>query len=288
MPLDTLHGVAIARTAAELRDRVRQWRIAGETLGLVPTMGALHQGHLSLVHLARQHADRVAMSIFVNPLQFAPSEDFGAYPRQLAADCAVAASAGVDLIFAPRPETMYPPGFQTHVEVEQLTQFLCGASRPGHFRGVTTVVCKLLNLVLADVAIFGEKDWQQLQAIRRMALDLDHPTAILGGPIVREANGLAMSSRNAYLSAEQRERAAAIWQSLQAVSRAVKAGERDVVTLQAQMRAAIEAAGGRLDYADLRDAESLEPLDRVDRPARALIAAFFGPARLIDNCAIAP
>jgi len=288
MPHESIAGIAIVRTPADLRAWTRGQRLARQTVGLVPTMGALHAGHLSLVELAQRHADVVLMSIFVNPLQFGPREDFSAYPRQWLADCTLASQAGVRAIFAPDLHTMYPNGFQTHVEVEQLTQGLCGAIRPGHFRGVTTVVCKLLNLAMADVAVFGEKDWQQLQAIKRMVLDLAHPTAILGAPIVREADGLALSSRNAYLSEDERARALAIHYALQEMQAQVHADKREVPALVNQARRTIEAAGGRIDYVQVCDAEALTPVPAIDRPVRALVAAFFGPARLLDNCAIVP
>jgi pantoate--beta-alanine ligase len=288
MELETISGLPVARTAGQLRAWTRQQRGKGVSLGLVPTMGALHEGHASLVTLARTRVEAVILTIFVNPLQFGPREDFAAYPRQLQADCAKAAQAGATLVFAPDQTSMYPPGFQTHVEVEQLTQGLCGASRPGHFRGVTTVVCKLLNLAMADVAVFGEKDWQQLQAIRRMALDLDHPTEVVGAPIVREAGGLAMSSRNAYLSEDERTRAQAIHRALQRLQAQVQAGILETVPLLAEVEASIVAAGGRMDYAAITDPYGLEPLERVDRPARALVAAWFGPARLLDNLSILP
>jgi pantoate--beta-alanine ligase len=251
-------------------------------------MGALHAGHLSLVDLARQHANDVVLTVFVNPLQFGPSEDLARYPRPFERDCALAAEAGVTAVFAPERTAMYPPGFQTHVEVEQLTLGLCGGSRPGHFRGVTTVVCKLLNLALAEVAVFGEKDWQQLAAIRRMARDLDHPTRILGGPIVREADGLAMSSRNVYLNPEARAQAVGISRALRQAQAEVRAGARDVALVRGAIVAAIEAAGGRVDYVELVDPELLAPVADLAQPTRAIVAAWFGGARLLDNVALAP
>lgn len=275
--------VPIARTAAELRHWTKQIRLEGKTIALVPTMGALHAGHMALIDLAKQQADRVIVSIFVNPLQFGPKEDFSAYPRQLQADSQLCAEHGVAAIFAPDADTMYPQGFQTHVEVEQLTLGLCGASRPGHFRGVTTVVLKLLNLVMADVAVFGLKDYQQLQAIRRMCLDLAHPTQICAAPIVREADGLALSSRNVYLRGDERQAARAISQALFIAQRAVAAGERSAAALQVQISTAIEAAGGKVDYAAIVHAESLQPIAVVEQPARAIVAAFFGRPRLLDN-----
>lgn len=286
MPLEEVAGQTVARTPADLRAWVAGQRRSGRRVALVPTMGALHAGHLSLVDVARQHAEAVVVTIFVNPLQFGPSEDFDRYPRQLLADAELCHRAGVGLVFAPERSAMYPAGFQTHVEVEQLTRGLCGASRPGHFRGVTTVVLKLLNLAMADAAVFGEKDWQQLQAIARMALDLDHPTAIVGAPIVREPDGLAMSSRNVYLSPDERQRAATIHRALQAAREQVLAGQRDAGMVRGQIAETIAASGGRVDYVEVADPHSLQPLDRIDRPARALVAAFYGRTRLLDNLAL--
>ena len=220
--LETVAGVQVARTPAQVRAWTQQARAAGKRTALVPTMGALHAGHLTLVTAARQHAEAVIVSVFVNPMQFGPKEDFAAYPRPFEKDCALCAAAGVDLVYAPTAATMYPPGFQSHVAVEQLTQGLCGAARPTHFRGVTTVVLKLLNIAQADVAVFGEKDFQQLQTLKRMAQDLDHPTAVLGAPIAREPDGLAMSSRNVYLTAEERQAAPAIFRALTAAQAAVQ------------------------------------------------------------------
>ncbi len=275
--------VAVAKTVAELHQYTRKIRLGAETIALVPTMGALHRGHMALVDLARQRAKRVIVSIFVNPLQFGPTEDFSTYPRQLQLDCQLCAAHGVDLVFAPDARTMYPQGFQTHVEVEQLTQGLCGASRPGHFRGVTTIVLKLLNLVMADAAVFGLKDYQQLQAIQRMCLDLAHPTQICAAPIVRESDGLALSSRNAYLSASDRQAARAISQALFGAQRAVAAGQRDAAELQKRISTAIDQAGGRVDYVAVVHAESLQPIARIEQPARAIVAAHFGRPRLLDN-----
>ncbi len=281
--LETIAGAQVARTPAEVRAWTATMRAAGKRTALVPTMGALHAGHMTLVDTARQHAGAVLVSIFVNPMQFGPKEDFSAYPRPFENDCALCAAKGVDLIYAPTPATMYPPGFQSHVEVEQLTQGLCGAARPTHFRGVTTVVMKLLNIALADVAVFGEKDYQQLQTLKRMALDLDHPTAILGAPIAREPDGLAMSSRNVYLSAAERQAAPAIVQSLRAAQARVRAGERDAARLVAEMSAAQSAAGGRIDYVQIVDPQTLQPLEMLERSARVIVATWFGRARLLDN-----
>jgi pantoate--beta-alanine ligase len=286
--IETVAGIRVARTPAQVRAWVQVTRAAGKRIALVPTMGALHAGHMTLVTAAREHADAVIVTIFVNPMQFGPKEDFAAYPRPFENDCALCAQHGVGLIYAPTPQTMYPPGFQSHVEVEQLTQGLCGAARPTHFRGVTTVVMKLLNIAMADVAVFGEKDYQQLQALKRMASDLDHPTQILGGAIAREADGLAMSSRNVYLTAAERAAAPVIVRSLRAAQALVAAGERDVPALVAQITAEHTAAGGRVDYVQIVDPDTLQPLAEIDRPARVIVATWFGRARLLDNMDLLP
>ena len=286
--LETIAGAQVARTPAQVRAWTEKMRVAGKRIALVPTMGALHAGHMTLVAAARHHADVVIVTVFVNPLQFGPKEDFAAYPRPFDKDCALCAQAGVELIYAPTPQTMYPPGFQSHVEVEALTQGLCGAARPTHFRGVTTVVLKLLNIAMADVALFGEKDYQQLQALKRMALDLDHPTQVLGVAIAREPDGLAMSSRNVYLTAAERQAALAIVRSLRAAQAAVRAGERDAAQLAAAMAAAMTAAGGRVDYVAIGDPQSLQPVATVAQPARAIVATWFGRARLLDNADLLP
>lgn len=266
---------------------LRQWHTeqhrAGLRIGVVPTMGALHEGHLQLVDQIRPHADRVVVTIFVNPLQFGPNEDFGRYPRQFPADCSLCEARGVDAVYHPDVQGMYPPGFQTHVEVEQVSQRWCGASRPGHFRGVATVVLKLLNQTGADVAIFGQKDWQQLQVIRQMCRDLDHPAQILGAPIVREPDGLAMSSRNVYLSAEQRQNALAISKGLRHLQEQVATTARAPAELEAELLATLAASGGQPEYVGLVHAESLEPLGDFSAPGRALVAARYGATRLIDN-----
>ena len=260
-------------------------------LALVPTMGALHEGHLTLVREAKRRAASLVVSIFVNPRQFGPNEDLATYPRQLQADAALLEAEGVDVLWAPTVEAMYPASYATTVQVGGLDTVLCGAARPGHFDGVATVVTKLLNQVQPDVALFGEKDWQQLAIIRRMARDLDmtHPRAdaILGVPTVREADGLAMSSRNKYLTAEERAAAPAMNRSMREAAAQIVAGKRVADTL-AVLREAVLAAGfDRVDYADLRDAETLQALTELgDRPARLLVAAHLGKARLIDNVAV--
>lgn len=258
------------------------------TVALVPTMGALHEGHLTLVREAKAKADFVVVSIFVNPRQFGPNEDLATYPRQLEADAALLAAEGVDVLWAPTVEAIYPAGYATTVQVSGLDAVLCGAARPGHFDGVATVVTKLFNQVQPDIALFGEKDWQQLAIIRRMARDLDltHPHAdrILGVPTVREADGLAMSSRNKYLTAEERTAAPAMNRAMREAAAKIVSGET-VADVLAALQAAVLAAGfARVDYADLRDATTLEALDPYDgRAARLLVAAHMGKARLIDN-----
>ncbi len=276
----------IVRTVAELRARVAAWREQGERIALVPTMGALHAGHISLVEAGRQRAERVVATVFVNPRQFGPNEDLDRYPRDEAGDAARLAAAGCDLLFAPGVEAIYPPGFATQVRVTGLSERLCGAARPGHFDGVATVVTKLLNQARADIALFGEKDWQQLAIIRRLALDLDIPTEIAGCPIVRDADGLALSSRNAYLDAGERERAVALPRALQTAAAAIGAG-RPVDAVLAEAKAALVAAGfGPVDYITLSGADDLEPMTGLDRPARLLAAAWMGRTRLIDNVAV--
>ncbi len=260
-------------------------------LALVPTMGALHEGHLTLVRQAKQLAAHVVVSIFVNPRQFGPNEDLATYPRQLEADAALLEAEGVDVLWAPTVEAVYPPGYATSVQVGGLDAVLCGAARPGHFDGVATVVAKLFNQVQPDIALFGEKDWQQLAIIRRMARDLDltHPRAdaILGVPTVREADGLAMSSRNKYLTDDERATAPAMNRAMRDAAAAITGGA-PVTEALARLKAAVLAAGFRsIDYADLRDAMTLEELAAFDgRPARLLVAAHMGKARLIDNIAV--
>jgi pantoate--beta-alanine ligase len=275
-----------------LRSAVDTLRADG-SLALVPTMGALHDGHLTLVREAKRLAAHVAVSIFVNPLQFGANEDLDAYPRQLERDCALLAGEGVDLVWAPRVEAMYPKGFATNISVAGVSDGLCGASRPGHFDGVATVVCKLFNQVQPDIALFGEKDWQQLAVIRRMARDLDlvrpHADAIHGVTTVREADGLAMSSRNAYLTPEQRQSAAVLPAAMRSAIAEIESGV-DLGDALAQLARALLAAGFlSVDYAELRDAADLSLLPaRSDQPMRLLVAARIGKARLIDNMAVAP
>lgn len=260
-------------------------------LALVPTMGALHEGHLTLVREAKRLAHHVVVSIFVNPRQFGPNEDLATYPRQLEADAALLAAEGVDVLWTPTVDVIYPAGYATTVQVGGLDAVLCGAARPGHFDGVATVVTKLFNQVQPDVALFGEKDWQQLAIIRRMARDLDmthpHADSILGVPTVREADGLAMSSRNKYLTAEERAAAPAMNRAMREAAGKIVAGE-PVAEALAALQAAVLAAGFRqIDYAELRDAVTLEDVAQWDgHPARLLVAAHLGKARLIDNVAV--
>lgn len=278
-------SIAIARTVGELRERVRAWRARGERVALAPTMGALHEGHLSLIRFARARADRVVASIFVNPAQFAPHEDFDSYPRKEAADLEKLESERVDLAFIPPREEMYPEGFATRIVVSGLGEPLCGASRPHFFGGVATVVAKLLNQAQPDIAVFGEKDYQQLIIIKRLARDLDMPVEIIGAPTIREADGLAMSSRNAYLSAEQRKIAPRLYAALREAADRLADGA-PTSDVKADARAALEDAGfDRIDYLDIRRAEDLAEIGPgpLAVPARVFGAVFLGDARLIDN-----
>ncbi len=278
--------LVIVRNVAALRDAVAAWRRAGETVALVPTMGALHAGHLSLVAAGRVRATRIVASVFVNPKQFAAGEDLDRYPRDEAGDAASLAGAGCDLLFAPPVVAVYPPGFVTQVRVPGLSDVLDGAARPGHFDGVATVVTKLLNMVRADVALFGEKDWQQLAVVRRLAADLDLATEIVGCPIVRDADGLALSSRNAYLSANERTRATALPQALTGAAAAIRGGAAVVTALEAARQALTAAGFGPVDYVALCGADDLVAMTALDCPARLLAAAWLGRTRLIDNLAV--
>ncbi|MBY6015385.1 pantoate--beta-alanine ligase [Qipengyuania gaetbuli] len=280
-----------ARELEVLRNEVRALRSGGRTIALVPTMGALHDGHLTLMRRAREAADHVVASIFVNPRQFGAGEDLDAYPRQLARDSELLEAEGVALLWAPVPEAMYPAGYATNISVAGVSEGLCGGNRPGHFDGVATVVCKLFNQVMPDIAFFGEKDWQQLAVIRRMARDLDltlpHVDNIRGVPIVREADGLAMSSRNAYLSAEQRSQAAAIPQAMREAIAAIGNGQAVESALSALSAKLLEAGFDSIDYAEVRDADGLVPLRTDNGNARLFVAARIGGTRLIDNMAVA-
>ena len=283
-----MNSLQIVRTVADLRKTVNDWRSAGLRVALVPTMGALHQGHLSLVEAARARADRVVASIFVNPKQFGPNEDLSRYPRQEEKDAQMLEGAGCDVLFLPTVEEMYPEGFATNISVSGVSSGLCGDDRPGHFDGVATVVTKLLNMARPDIAIFGEKDFQQLAVIRRFVTDLNMGIEIIGAPIVREADGLAMSSRNAYLSAEQRAIAGALPTVLAQVRDQIAGGAEVAAALASGTQALLEAGFAKVDYLELRDAASLAPLPALDREARLFVAARLGTTRLIDNLAVQP
>lgn len=259
-------------------------RFSRKRTGFVPTMGYLHEGHLSLVRASRRECDVTTASIFVNPTQFGPAEDLGRYPQDFERDRRMLEAEGVDLLFAPVRSDLYPEGFSTTVRVDRLTQRLCGASRPWHFPGVALVVAKLFNIVRPHVAFFGQKDYQQCLVVKRMVQDLDFGVEIRRCPIVREPDGLAMSSRNVYLSPEERQEATVLIRSLAAVNQAFLHGERSGPCLEALLREVLETApGARVDYAEVVDASSLEPVTRIEGQATALVAAFFGKTRLIDN-----
>lgn len=268
----------------------RDMRFSGLSTALVPTMGFFHEGHLSLMRYARKHADRVMVSLFVNPAQFGPTEDLDAYPRDLEHDARAASEAGVDILFTPQAPDMYTPDHASWVEVPSLSSSLCGASRPGHFRGVCTIVMKLLLLSLPTFAVFGEKDRQQLIIIQRMVEDLHVPTRIEGRPIVREADGLAMSSRNVYLEPAEREQAANIYQGLQFVQESLFSGIQDTATLTQRLKEYYERRlpSGKEDYLSFVDPKTLEPVDVVSQPTLLAVAVYLGRARLIDNCILRP
>jgi len=285
--------VQIINALEPLREAVGAIRSGkpGGKVALVPTMGALHAGHIALITAARAQADAVVASIFVNPRQFGANEDLAAYPRQLARDAEMLAAAGCDVLWAPDAAAMYPAGYATNISVSGVSEGLCGGARPGHFDGVATVVCKLFNQVRPDLALFGEKDWQQLAVIRRMARDLDlsqpHVDQIIGVPTIREADDLAMSSRNAYLTAQERAAAAALPAAMRAAIARIEAGA-PVAEALADLTAQLRTGGfASIDYAELRDAETLAPLTAASTPARLLVAARIGKARLIDNMAVA-
>lgn len=277
-------GMRVFTSPHDMHAEVRSLRRAGRRVGLVPTMGALHQGHLSLVRAARQRSDAVVTTIFVNPTQFGPREDFAQYPRTLEADLQALSAIGCDYVFLPDREAIYPPGFSTYVEPPAVAQPFEGICRPGHFRGVATVVLKLFNIVPANVACFGQKDFQQALVIRRMAEDLNLPIEIVVCPTVREPDGLALSSRNRYLSSAEREQALSLSRALDAATKLVAAGERDSRQIVSQMRNILAAAGiERIDYVAVAHPETLVEIPRLDGPAVALIAAHVGATRLIDN-----
>ena len=274
----------ILRTSAEMTAWSRGAHARGERIAFVPTMGALHAGHVALLEEGRRRADKLALSIFVNPTQFGPNEDLARYPRDLPGDLAQAAGAGTDVAFVPEASDIYPAGFQTTIEVRELSRPLDGLFRPGHFAGVATVVAKLFNIVQPDLAIFGQKDFQQLAIVRRLVADLGMGIEIVGLSTVREPDGLAMSSRNAYLSAAERTRALTLSRALFAARDSAGAGESDARILVDGARAALDV--DRLDYLELCDVETLAPVARVERPSVLLVAAFIGRTRLIDNVRI--
>ena len=279
----------IVHTIAELRIRIAAWKRAGERVAFVPTMGNLHRGHIQLVERARELTPRTVASIFVNPMQFGANEDYAGYPRTLEDDSHRLDAVGLDLLFAPKLAEIYPRPLadMTQVTVPELSTILCGVSRPAHFSGVTTVVAKLFNMVQPDVAVFGEKDWQQLVIIRRMTADLDLPVEIVGVPTVREPDGLAMSSRNGYLSVEERALAPALYTTLRATAERLRSGERDCAALEAEAKARLVAAGFRPDYFEVRRSDDLRRPTSEDVDLRIFAAAWLGRARLIDNLAVA-
>ncbi len=276
----------ILRTVADLRDRVGPWKAAGDVVGVVPTMGALHDGHLSLVRAAQGECQRVIVTIFVNPAQFDDPADLDRYPRTEAADLALLTPIGVDVVFAPSQSEVYPAGFASNVRVGGIAKRLEGLHRPGHFDGVATVVAKLFGMSQADRAYFGEKDWQQLQVVRRLARDLDMASKVVGCPTIREADGLARSSRNARLSPDARATAAALPRVMADVAARLRGGADVTDTLASGQRALTEAGVERVEYLDLCDSETLLWLDRLDGPARLLAAVWVGGVRLIDNIAV--
>lgn len=274
----------IIRTVADMKARAAAWKAEGLSIGLVPTMGSLHEGHESLMDAARAASDRVVVSVFVNPIQFGPGEDYEAYPRDLERDARICERHGVDVVFHPEVDDMYTPAHNTFVVMETLTDSLCGASRPGHFRGVCTVVTKLFNIVQPHRAFFGQKDAQQLAIIKRMVADLNMNVTVVGCPIVREADGLAKSSRNAYLSAEERQAALVLSRAIFAGKAAVEAGERDAAALKALMGGIIEAEPlARIDYVEVVDGVTMQPTDAIGAMALVAMAVYIGSTRLIDN-----
>lgn len=276
-------------TVNEIRHALKSERLKGKTIGFVPTMGYFHDGHLALMREAKKRADIAVVSLFVNPTQFGPNEDLDRYPRDLVRDKRLAANVGVDYMFAPTVEEMYPDGYATHVSVEGITEVLCGRSRPGHFQGVATVVAKLLNIVQPDVALFGEKDWQQLAVIKKMVRDLNIGVKIVGIPIVREKDGLAMSSRNTYLSPDERKAALVISRSLKLAQDMVDDGEADADSLTSNLRDTIGSEKlVELEYLEVVDPESLVGVKEINDKVLVAIAAKVGKTRLIDNAIIRP
>ncbi len=274
----------IVHTVNEVRTQVKEWRAAGLSVGLVPTMGYLHEGHKSLIDRAVKDNDRVVVSVFVNPMQFGPAEDLASYPRDLNRDAALCEAAGADLIFHPEPENMYSDDFSSFIDMNTLTKGLCGKSRPVHFRGVCTVVGKLFNIVQPDKAYFGQKDAQQLAVIRHMVNDLNFNLEIVGCPIIRESDGLAKSSRNTYLSPEERQAALILSRSLERGRELIEAGERNAETIKQAVTELIQTEPlARIDYVELVDWNTLEPVEQITGPVLNAIAVYIGKTRLIDN-----
>ncbi|HEX7343431.1 MAG TPA: pantoate--beta-alanine ligase [bacterium] len=278
----------ILRTIPELRTFVHDWRSQGLRIGLVPTMGFLHEGHLSLIEHIKPHCDRILVSIFVNPTQFSPDEDLDRYPRDFDRDEKLVEERGADAIFYPDSKEVYPDGFRTFVIVEGIGSVLCGRSRPTHFRGVTTIVAKLLNLTDCDAAVFGQKDYQQALIIQRMVEDLNLDVEVLFAPTVREADGLAMSSRNSYLAGPERERAPVLYRALSQGQKAFESGETSAAKIKQEMRKALRNSGVTVDYIEVVDAAQLQPVEKVNRRTVLAGAIWLGNTRLIDNIIIEP
>ena len=279
----------VIESISEMKNLVKEWKRQGLSIGFVPTMGYLHEGHLALVRRIKELSDRVVVSIFVNPIQFAPGEDYQRYPRDLERDKALLEKEGVDVLFSPKAQEMYPPGFQTYVEVKELSSGLCGRYRAGHFVGVATVVLKLFNILQPDIAVFGEKDYQQLKVIQRMVQDLNLDVKIIPHPTVREEDGLAMSSRNTYLSPEERKSAIALYKALNLAEELINQGERRVATLKEKLKEFIESYPyTKVQYIEFVHPETLKEVERVDEPTLLALAVFVGKARLIDNKIIVP
>jgi pantoate--beta-alanine ligase len=273
----------VLNTVAEMKEITRKYK--GQ-VGFVPTMGYLHQGHLSLVEAAKKNCDTTVVSIFVNPTQFAPNEDLETYPRNFERDLKFLEELQVDYVFYPTATEIYPKGYKTWVQVEEITQILCGASRPTHFKGVTTIICKLINIVKPDKMFMGEKDFQQLIVLQQLTRDLNFEVEVVGCPIVREADGLAMSSRNEYLSDQDRKRAVCLFQSLQRAQELAQNGQRDVEAIKTAMRRIIENNNGEIDYIEIVDSQTLQKKEKIDKNCRALVAVKYGKTRLIDNLKI--
>ncbi len=279
----------ITNTIADTRDAIKAARSSGKTIGFVPTMGALHAGHFSLIEAAKKECDYIVVSIFLNPTQFGPNEDLANYPRTFGEDCSGCEKLGTDLIFAPTPEIMYPKETLTWVTVDKLTDNLCGSSRPNHFRGVTTVVTKLFNIVQPDFAYFGQKDAQQLSVLEKMVEQLDIPITIKRCPIIRESDGLAMSSRNKYLSSEERQQAICLKEALDSANQLFSSGTRDTIEIISEMNEVIsEYPLARVDYISIVDNELLQPIEEIGKPALAALAVYVGQTRLIDNIVLNP